>query len=64
MITLTRINNMEVTLNCDLIEYIEITPDTIITLTNGKKWIVKESKEDVIAKVIDFKRKIFISDYR
>lgn len=62
MITLTRINNMEVTINCDLIEYIEITPDTIITLTNGKKWIVKESKEDVIAKVIEFKRKIFISD--
>lgn len=59
MIKLTKINNDEFVVNCDLIETIEETPDTIITLTSGKKLVVKEPSRVVIQMVVDFKRKIF-----
>ena len=59
MIKLTKINDEEFILNCDLIETIEETPDTIVTLTNGKKFVVKEPSRVVIQMVVDFKRKIF-----
>ena len=44
MIDLTRFNGTGFTVNCDLIETIEETPDTVVTLTTGKKIIVKESR--------------------
>lgn len=59
MIKLTKINDEEFVLNCDLIETVEETPDTIITLNNGKKFVVKEPGRVVIQMVVDFKRKIF-----
>ena len=59
VIKLTKINNDEFVVNCDLIETIEETPDTIITLTSGKKLVVKEPSRVVIQMVVDFKRKIF-----
>jgi len=62
MIYLNRMNNKEFILNVDLIEIIEETPDTIITLTNGHKMIVKESSEEIIKKIIEYKRKLFIND--
>lgn len=55
MIKLTRINSSEFYINSDLMEFIETTPDTIITLTTGKKIIVKESVDEVIDKIIEFK---------
>jgi len=55
MIKLTRFNGKEFFLNADLMEFLESTPDTIITLTTGKKLIVKETVDEVIEKVIDFK---------
>lgn len=58
MIKLRRLNNSEIILNSELIEYIEETPDTIITLVNGHKIVVLESPEEVIEKVIIFKQKI------
>lgn len=58
MIKLTSLNNSEFYLNSELIEKIEVTPDTIITTTNGKKFIVKETPETIIERVIKFKRKI------
>jgi len=58
MIRLTRINHVPLVLNSDLIEHIEITPDTVITLTTGPKFMVLESPEEVIAKVIEFRRSI------
>lgn len=61
MIKLTGFNNKEFYLNCDLIEKIEITPDTIITTTNDKKFIVKESPEVIILRIIDFKKKYMLS---
>lgn len=59
MINLTRINDISFTLNSDLIETIEEVPDTVITLTTGKKIVVKESRQNVIALVKDFKKEIF-----
>ena len=55
MIRLTKINGQDFFINCDLMEFIESTPDTIISLTTGKKIIVKETAEEVIDKIIDFK---------
>jgi flagellar protein FlbD len=58
MIRLTRINRVPLVLNSDLIEHLEVTPDTVITLTSGQKLMVTESAEEVIQKVIEFRRMI------
>lgn len=62
MIYLKRMNNKEFVLNVDLIEIIEETPDTVITLTNGHKMIVMESVNEVIQKIIEYKRNIYIEN--
>lgn len=62
MIYLRRMNNKEFVLNVDLIETIEETPDTVITLTNGHKMIVIESVNEVIQKIIEYKRNIYIEN--
>ena len=59
MIQLTRINHIPLVLNSDVIEHIEMTPDTVISLTNGQKFVVLESSDEVIRKVIDFRREIY-----
>jgi flagellar protein FlbD len=58
MIHLTRINHVPFVVNSDLIEHIEVTPDTVVALTTGQKFVVLESADDVIQKVIDFRREI------
>jgi flagellar protein FlbD len=58
MIRLTRINASSLVLNSDLIEHIETTPDTVITLTTGQKILVREDVDEVIRRVIDYKRQI------
>lgn len=60
MIYVTKLNNEEIVINSDLIEVIEETPNTIITLTTGKKIIIKDSSKEIIDKVIKYKRKIGI----
>lgn len=60
MITLTKLNAHELVINCDLIETIEETPDTVINVTTGNKYVVKESKEEIINKVIAFKKQILL----
>ncbi|MFS0865099.1 flagellar FlbD family protein [Fredinandcohnia sp. 179-A 10B2 NHS] len=60
MITLTRLNEKKFTLNALYIEQVESFPDTTITLTNGKKFVVKETEEDVQFKVLEFYQKINI----
>jgi len=59
MIKLTGLNKQQFILNAEVIEKIETMPDTLITLTNGKRYIVLESTEVVIEKIIKYKRKIF-----
>ncbi len=56
MIRLTRINHTPLVLNADLIEHIEITPDTVIAMTTGQKFMVLESADEVIQKVMEFRR--------
>ncbi len=56
MVTLTKLNGSTVVINAELIETLESTPDTIITLTNGKKYLVKENCDDVLKMVIDYKQ--------
>ena len=51
MIEVKRLNGKEFIVNCDLIEFIESTPDTVITLTTGKKIVVAESIDEVIKKI-------------
>ena len=58
MIHLTRINQQRLVLNADLIEQIEATPDTVITMTNGQKLVVADSADAVIEKIISFRRSI------
>jgi flagellar protein FlbD len=58
MIRLTRINQVPLVLNADLIEHMETTPDTVISMTNGQKFIVRESSDEVVRKVIEFRREI------
>ncbi len=58
MIDLTGMNNKEFTLNAEHIEKIEEVPETIITLTNGKKYIVLETMDEVKDKVVSYKNRI------
>ena len=59
MISLTRLNNTSMVINPDLIVFMEETPDTIITLSNGEKIAVQEKIKEVIRRVINFRRCIF-----
>jgi flagellar protein FlbD len=56
MIALKRLNGQEFVLNANLIETIESTPDTVITLTTGKKLMVKNSLEEIVRKTIKYKQ--------
>lgn len=59
MIEVTRLNGKVLTINCDLIELIEETPDTVITFTTGTKIVVKEEADEIRDKVVKYKRSIF-----
>ena len=61
MIVVTRLNNTPIVVNPDLIVFIEETPDTIITLSNGEKLVIQEKVGEVIKRVLDFRRSIFNS---
>jgi flagellar protein FlbD len=56
MIKLTRLNHVPLIVNADLIEHVEVTPDTVVALTNGQKFMVLESAEEVVEKVIQFRK--------
>ena len=58
MIHLTRINHAPLVLNSDLIEFMETTPDTVITLITGQKIVVREDPEEVIRRIVDFRKRI------
>ena len=59
MIKITRLNDTVVVVSADMIEFLEATPDTIITLTDGRKVIAKESVDEVIQKVVEYKQLCF-----
>jgi flagellar protein FlbD len=56
LINLTRLNHSQLVVNADLIEFIEATPDTVVTLTTGRKIVVREPVEDVIERVVRYRR--------
>ena len=58
MIRLTRLNHGPFLLNPDLIEHVEMTPDTVINLTTGHQFMVLESAEEVVGRVVEFRRSI------
>lgn len=62
MIDVTKLNGKNITVNSDLIEIVEETPDTVITLTTGKKIIVKESRQMIKNLVKSFKRECYFSE--
>jgi flagellar protein FlbD len=58
MIELTRLQNQKIIINAELIEFIEETPDTMISTTTGKKVMVKEPVAEVIERVIAYRRRL------
>jgi len=62
MIQVTRLDGSELILNSDMIEFVEETPDTIVTLTDGKKVIVREDPDEVIRRIVAFRRRVIQPD--
>ncbi len=58
MIPLIRLDGSEVVVNAELIATVEKTPDTMLTLTTGHHILVKQSVEDVVAQVVEYRRKL------
>ena len=58
MIRITRLNHTPMILNSDLIEHIEMTPDTVIALTSGQKFMVLETTEEIIERVVSFRQSL------
>lgn len=58
MIQLTRLNNKPLMVNSDLIKFVEQSPDTLVTLITGEKIVVLEKAEEVLARIIDFRRSV------
>ena len=63
MIRLTRLNHAPMVLNSDLIEHIDVTPDTVITLTNGQILRVLESADEVVERSVEFRRRISTANW-
>ena len=61
MISVTRFNDSTLIINADLIQTVEETPDTVITLTTGTNFIVKEKSKEIVDKVVEYKRRIFVN---
>lgn len=59
MIELTKLNKKKFIMNCELIETIESTPDTVITLRNGKLYIVTEPPDEIVRMTIAYKQLLF-----
>ena len=59
MITITKLNGQKLTINCELIQTVEKTPDTTITMTTGDKYIAVESIDEITKMVIAYKQKLY-----
>ena len=58
MIHLTRLNKKSITINSDLIKFVEQSPDTVITLVNGEKILVQEPVSEIVGRIIEFRRRV------
>ena len=61
MILLTRLNGTQVGINADLIERVEATGDTVVSLIDGTRYVVSESCADVVDKVVEFRARVLIA---
>lgn len=61
MIQLTRLNNEVFALNTDLIERVDATPDTVLTLIDGTKYVVAEPLDEVIGKIVAFRARVVVA---
>jgi flagellar protein FlbD len=59
MIKLEKLNGSLVVVNAEIIESVEAAPDTVINLATGNKFIVKDSVDSVIAKVVEYKKQVY-----
>ena len=64
MIRVTRLNHEPIYVNAELIEYVETTPDTVISLTTGEKFMVLEAPEQIVAMVVEYGRQLHQSPER
>lgn len=62
MIQLTRLNNQVLVVNCDLIKFVETAPDTVLTLVSGEKILVRESPDEVLQRIIVFRRGVLAGE--
>lgn len=62
MIKLHRLNAEEFLVNCDLIEFVEETPNTVVSMISGRKLVVEEPSSEIVRMVIDYKRKIYCAE--
>jgi len=58
LIRVKQLNNKEFLINAELIKLVEATPDTIITLINNEKYVVAESMDEIIEKVVEYRRRV------
>jgi flagellar protein FlbD len=58
MIVVTRLQGSRIAVNCDLIERVEAVPDTVLTLVDGSKYVVAESLDEIVAKVVAFRASV------
>ena len=61
MINLTKLNGDPFVLNAELIKTVEETPDTVINITTGNKFIVQEKAEEVVNKTLEYKKNVFMN---
>jgi len=61
VIAVTRLNGEGLFINPDLIEFMEETPDTVVTLTTGRKMVVKEPAQALVEQIIQFRRQVFVN---
>ena len=58
MIEVSRLNGKSFIVNCDLIKFVESTPDTIITLTSCEKLMVKESVDEILRRTMEYRKRL------
>jgi len=58
MIRVTRLNGKEFVVNAELVQYVEETPDTVITLVSHEKIVVKEKADELIRRVVEYQRSV------
>ena len=59
MIKLHKLNGAEIVVNAELIESVEATPDTVLNLATGNRFLVRDSVQEVVEKVVEYKKKVY-----